>query len=203
VPARPFVVHVAQLRRTVGSRWHEERRGAVEGLACSGSAVPDGAEVVADVDLDAVLGGVAVEGTVRAPWTGACRRCLSPAAGELRVAVRELYTEGGDGEETYPLAGDVVDLEPLVHDAVLLELPQAPLCRADCRGLCPVCGANRNDEDCACEAPTDPRWAALDVLRPGAQADAGAPGGEPPAPGRPRARPASGPGPASASGTRR
>ena len=51
--------------------------------------------------------------------------------------MRELYTEDGDGEETYPLVDDEVDLEPLVRDAVLLELPLAPLCRPDCLGLCP------------------------------------------------------------------
>ncbi|HEY5024790.1 MAG TPA: DUF177 domain-containing protein [Acidimicrobiales bacterium] len=161
----PFVVHVAQLRRAVGTRQREQRQGAVEGLDCSGSAVPEGATPVADVVLEAVLGGVSVTGTVQAPWVGACRRCLVTASGTLRLAVRELYTDEGDGEETYPLFGDEVDLEQLVRDAVLLELPPAPLCRDDCQGLCPTCGANRNEEPCGCEAPRDPRWGALDVLR--------------------------------------
>ena len=164
---RPFVVHVAKLRQVPGTRWHERRQGVIEGLDCSGSAVPEGALLVADVTLESALGGVAVGGTVEAPWEGACRRCLEPASGVLDVAVRELYTQGGDGEETYPLAEDELDLEPLVHDAVLLELPQAPLCRPDCLGLCPQCGANRNVEPCACVEPRDPRWAALDVLRGG------------------------------------
>ena len=115
--------------------------------------------------LESVLGGVSVTGTVSAPWTGACRRCLAAASGVLDCPVRELYTEDGDGDETYPLDDDDVDLEPLVRDAVLLELPLAPLCRPDCRGLCPICGADRNVEPCDCEAPPDPRWAALDVLR--------------------------------------
>jgi len=163
--AHPFVVHVAQLRRGVGTRWHERRQGPIEHLDCSGSFVPEEQMPVADVVLEAVLGGVSVTGTVTASWSGACRRCLAPASGTLRLAVRELYTDEGDGDETYPLVGDEVDLEPLVRDAVLLELPQAPLCRSECRGLCPNCGANRNEESCGCEAPTDPRWAALDVLR--------------------------------------
>jgi len=179
VPGRPFVVHVAALRREVGERWHEERRGPVEGLDCSGSAVPEGASLLADVVVEAVLGGVSVAGTVVAPWVGECRRCLAPASGQLRLAVRELYTEGGDGEDTYPLEGDEVDLEPLVHDAVLLELPSAPLCRPDCRGLCPECGADRNEEPCHCEPRRDPRWGALDVLRvPGGGAGPGGPAGD-------------------------
>ena len=161
----PFVVHVAKLRREIGARWEERREGSIEGLDCSGSAVPERATAVAEVVLESVLGGVSVTGTVSAPWVGACRRCLTPASGLLRLPVRELYTEDGDGEETYPLVGDELDLEPLVRDAVLLELPQAPLCRPDCRGLCPFCGVNRNEEACGCEAPPDPRWGALDVLR--------------------------------------
>ena len=119
----------------------------------------------ADVTVEAVVGGVSVTGTVRAPWVGVCRRCLGEASGELRVPVRELSTEDGDGDETYPLVAEVVDLEPMAHDAVLLELPQAPLCRADCLGLCPDCGADRNVEACSGKSPADPRWSALGALR--------------------------------------
>jgi uncharacterized protein len=174
---RPFLVHAAQLRRQVGARWHEVRGGVVDDLACTGSAVPAGAEVEADVVLESVVGGVAVTGTVRAPWAGTCRRCLAPATGALVVAVREHFTEGGDGEETYPLHGGEVDLEPMVRDAVLLELPQAPLCRPDCLGLCPSCGADRNVESCTCGPRRDERWAALDVLaHPRPPADAEGPG---------------------------
>ncbi|MGH9281959.1 MAG: YceD family protein [Acidimicrobiales bacterium] len=49
---------------------------------------------------------------------------------------------------------------------MLLELPLAPLCRADCAGICPMCGADRNVAPCQCaSAPSDPRWAAPDALR--------------------------------------
>lgn len=162
---RRFVVPVAELQRQIGKRVRVDRSGPVADLACSGSAVPDGADCRIDATLESILGGVSVQGTVSAPWTGSCRRCLAPAAGTLDVAVRELFTAGGDAEETYPLAHDHVDLEPLVHDAVLLELPTAPLCRPDCAGLCPVCGVDRNETTCSCAAPLDPRWSALDVLR--------------------------------------
>ena len=163
--ARPFLVHVAKLRRVPGTRWHEVRAGVIDDLVGSGSRVPDGAEAEADVTLESVMGGVEVTGRVRVPWTGECRRCLSPASGVLEVPVRELYTPDGDGEDTYPLVHDDLDLEALVHDAALLELPMAPLCREDCAGLCPWCGANRNEAPCGCAAPRDERWAALDVLR--------------------------------------
>lgn len=162
---RPFVVHVAKLRRVLGTRWHEVRSGTIDDLACSGSRVPAGAELQADVTLESIAGGVDVTGFVLASWTGECRRCLTTAAGTLKIPVRELYTEDGDGEDTYPLIDDEVDLEDLVHDAVLLELPIAPLCDEGCLGLCPMCGVNRNEQTCTCATPCDERWAALDVLR--------------------------------------
>jgi uncharacterized protein len=166
MPERPFVVHVAKLRRVRGTRWHEVRRAPIEDLACSGSAVPEGAPVEADVTLESVAGGVSVSGTLSASWIGECRRCLAPSSGKVFVRVFEHYTEGGDGSDTYPLTDDEVDLGLMAHDAVLLELPQAPLCEPECRGLCPTCGVNLNQEGCSCgTTPPDPRWAALGALR--------------------------------------
>jgi uncharacterized protein len=178
----PFVVHVARLRRVTGTRWHEVRRGPVDPdhliapRSPADSTVPDGAEATCDVALQPFDGGVMVTGTVRVLWQGLCRRCTVPVGGELRIAVRERFTDPGsrrgrpdsrlpEDDEAYPIVGDDLDLGPMVHDAVVLELPLAPLCRADCRGLCPHCGADRNEGSCGCVAPGDPRWANLDVLR--------------------------------------
>jgi uncharacterized protein len=167
VVRRPFVVDVASLRRHAGNRRREQRQAPVTGLAISGSRVPDGGEVGVDVMLEALHGGaVMVEGGVTAPWEGDCRRCLGPASGSLTMAVRELFETGSDEEETYRLEDDRIDLEPLVRDAVLLELPQAPVCAEACQGLCPTCGINRNEGTCQCEPTSrDPRWAALDQLK--------------------------------------
>jgi uncharacterized protein len=134
------------------------------------TAVPEGAEVTADLVLEAIPGGVVATGRLTIPWTGTCGRCTSPVAGEVVVPVAERFVEEGhrrqpDDEEAYPLVDDRLDLRPLVRDAVLLELPRAPRCREDCRGLCPECGTDRNVSDCGCGAPPDPRWASLDVLR--------------------------------------
>jgi uncharacterized protein len=141
----------------------------------TGSEVPSGAEVDIDAVLEVVNGGIVVLGTVTAPWVGECRRCLGEVRGELAVEVREIYeprTAGEEAElieaeeETYPLMGDQLDLMPLARDAVLLNLPLAPLCRDDCAGLCPTCGWDRNEGQCGCPAEDpDPRWATLDALR--------------------------------------
>jgi uncharacterized protein len=145
--------------------------GVISPRSPADSAVPEGAEATCDVTLQSYDGGVMATGTVSAPWRGVCRRCTAPVGGQLVVAVRERFCEPGprhgdpDDEEAYPIVDDELDLRPMVHDAVVLELPLAPLCREDCRGLCPGCGADRNTEPCGCVAPRDPRWANLDVLR--------------------------------------
>jgi uncharacterized metal-binding protein YceD (DUF177 family) len=79
--------------------------------------------------------------------------------------VDELFeTEPVEGE-TYRLEHDLLDLEPLVRDALVLELPHTPLCDPDCRGLCPNCGTDRNTSSCDCaDVDPDPRWAALRSL---------------------------------------
>ena len=159
----PFLVNVATLRRE-GPR-HEHREGPLDGLGVTGSHVPAGADVAVDAVLEPVTGGVMVHATVTAPWEGECRRCLGSAAGRVDAEVRELYEPHSAGEDTYSLSGDELDLEPLARDAVLLELPQTPLCSEGCRGLCPTCGADLNRVSCGCPpAGGDPRWAALDSL---------------------------------------
>jgi uncharacterized protein len=167
VAQHPFVVTVTALRRRPGSRRPVQLDGPLPGLSVSGSAVPDDAPVRADLMLEGLQGdAVVATGTVTANWEGPCRRCLQTASGTLSAEVRELFEAASDEEETYPLEGDRVDLEPLVRDAVLLELPQAPLCDEGCKGLCPTCGANRNEGTCTCDTtPRDPRWAALDELK--------------------------------------
>jgi uncharacterized protein len=177
VGADPFVVHAAKLRRAPQQKMHEVRRGEVAlagplqeaGIDPGRSVVPAGAEAEVDVTLRPFAGGIEVDGTVTAPWTGICRRCAEPVAGELRIHVRERFAEaplsGPSDEEIYPITDDDIDLGPMVRDAIVLELPMAPLCREDCAGLCPQCGANRNEGGCDCVAPRDPRWANLDVLR--------------------------------------
>lgn len=168
----PWLVPITSLRRSLGNRRHEVRSGRIGELRVADSRLPGDAEVEADAVLDSVDGGIEVSATIRARWEGECRRCLKPVGDILVSEVRELYRPRPPGEpldqdeETYPLRGEMLDLRPLVRDAILLELPIAPLCRDDCAGLCPQCGADLNEGACSCPPPSGhPRWAALDVLR--------------------------------------
>lgn len=142
-------------------------RAALDGLEVSTSQVPAGSMVDLDVSLEAVEGGIVVAGTVSAPWEGECRRCLTDVTGVVSSEVRELFVAEPEEGSAYPILGDHIDLEPLARETVVLALPLAPLCRPDCAGLCPTCGADLNAGPCPCPPATgDVRWAALDALRP-------------------------------------
>jgi uncharacterized protein len=84
----------------------------------------------------------------------------------LAADVHELYQHRPLDEEAFTFEGDQLDLRPMVRELAIVELPAAPLCRDECRGLCPVCGVDRNTLDCGHdEAALDPRWSVLDALR--------------------------------------
>ena len=123
-------------------------------------------------DGDAVF----VSGRLKARVPQVCGRCLEPFQVTVtpQVEARFVPDSSGPGEErelgVRDLDTDVyragqLDLRELVVTETTLGLPMKPLCREDCRGLCPVCGGNRNLVPCACETTsTDPRWAALKTL---------------------------------------
>src|SRR5690606_21454465 len=107
------------------------------GLGISSAQVPHDADVAVDGTMEAIEGAITISGTVTAPWTGECRRCLETVTGELSAVLSEVFEPNPTDGETYPLEGDEVDREPPVRDAVLLQLPLAPLCRPDCPGPAP------------------------------------------------------------------
>ena len=115
--------------------------------------------------------GVLVTGTARAALEGECVRCLEPISDEIEVRFQELFVyddrevDPDEELEVSKLQDDLVDLEPLLRDAVVLALPFQPLCEDDCPGLCAECGARlADDPDHTHGEPVDPRWAALATL---------------------------------------
>ncbi len=109
-----------------------------------------------------------VEGTA----VGSCRRCLTEVTMPVREDVHLLFVEAGDQEiaddpDAYrlPPRALAVDLRPAVREQWLLGAPEFALCRVDCKGLCPRCGADWNAGPCACPPETDSRWEALRTVR--------------------------------------
>jgi uncharacterized protein len=115
-------------------------------------------------------------GHIHGSFEGVCARCLDPFALGMDEDAQFVLVPAPAGPEDRELSaddlslsfysGDEIDLAPLFTEQAILALPTRALCREDCRGLCPACGANRNHETCACvEREPDPRLAVLRKLR--------------------------------------
>jgi uncharacterized protein len=168
------VLDTRELGRRPGSQRRVSRSApAPADLGIDVLGVPEGSPVELDVRLEAVMEGVLVTGTARVHVSGECSRCLDPVEDDLEVELQELFAyddegdepEGQGDEEVSRLEGDLLDLEPLVRDAVVLSLPFGPLCRDDCPGLCAECGARlADDPEHEHGGRIDPRWAVLTEL---------------------------------------
>ncbi len=185
--ASPWVLDTRPLGRRPGSM-KPYRLSAPVGhpMGIEVIAVPTGDEVDLDLRLESVAEGVLVSGTASGTAIGECARCLVEVHFPVTAKLRELYaypestTAATTEDDEIPrLIDDLIDLEPLVRDEIVLELPIAPLCRPDCPGLCSECGERFDDlEPGHSHEILDPRWADL-------AAKFGMPGGSPAGNGRP------------------
>jgi uncharacterized protein len=132
--------------------------------------VPEGSEIDLELQLESVVEGVYVTGTATIRAVGECSRCLDPMVTEHGVELQELYRyadndyRASDDDDLPVLEDDLLDLEPMLRDAVVLALPLAPVCDDDCPGLCPRCGVRLVDDPLHEHDQIDPRWAALEGL---------------------------------------
>jgi uncharacterized protein len=148
------------------------RRRAVDGPQVLeelsvGSGGIAGGTVELQLLLEAQAGQILVSGVVRASWDLECRRCLLPISVPVEPALTEIFEDSPTEGETFPLVGEMIDLAPMLREAVLLTLPLAPLCGPDCRG--PAEGAYYgpdSTDDGPATPGRDQRWAALDDFRP-------------------------------------
>ncbi len=111
--------------------------------------------------------GVVADGDLEAFTQQQCTRCLEEYRQPLQIQFTEMFVFHPNGEDQeileHPLPPDAfIDLTPLIRDYALLDIPIRHLCSADCKGLCPVCGTNLNEEDCGHRPDEiDPRMAKL------------------------------------------
>ena len=167
-PRKPLVFSTVDLDRSPGSvRTQTYTVPAPAHVHAGLVGVPEGVEIALRVQMEAVSEGVLVTATVQAPVTGECARCLEPVHHQLDVTLQELFeypdADGADAGDGYALHGDLLDLEPVLHDALVLALPLSPLCREDCPGLCVECGVQLAvaGPDHGHGPAVDPRWAGL------------------------------------------
>lgn len=131
-------------------------------------------DVSISVTVDATNDRLLARGEFTVPYRDTCARCLTPIEQTLEVTTFEQYSEtpppddpeAEDFLESFPIENGRIDLAPMIRESLLLARPDAPQCRNDCRGLCPVCGTDWNAASCDCDATVrDDRWAVLDELR--------------------------------------
>jgi uncharacterized protein len=158
------------LRLTSGEGRRLELEVAIDPFELGGETYRVGAaQVPVRLDISRTTGaGHALRLRFSVTLDGPCMRCLAAASPEFEIDAREV-AQPGEGDELdspYVVAG-VLDLHGWAREALALVVPTQVLCRADCAGLCPVCGADLNEAgpDHAHEPEPDPRWAKLSELR--------------------------------------
>lgn len=186
-PRAPLVLLTHELDRRPGSMITLVREvPAPADLGTDVIGVAAGSMLALDLRLESVMEGVLVTGSVRGRASGECIRCLSEVDQDLSVWLTELYTypatglaQDVDEDEVHELEGDLINLEPVLRDAVVTALPFKPVCRDDCPGLCSQCGALLADDPGHQHDVVDPRWAALQGLAAQNENEDGAPTGSP------------------------
>jgi uncharacterized protein len=162
--------NLRQVKLRSGEEYRDEVELELEPFELGGERylpVPD--RVPAELAITKASTGTVFQLNFDARLHGPCYRCLDDAVLDGPIRVREYQAtnpEGSDELRTPYVQDDKLDLAAWARDAVALALPDKILCRADCAGLCPVCGKNLNDEPHTHEEePADSRWSALQELR--------------------------------------
>lgn len=176
-PRSGLVIDTHDLGRRAGSM--KQLTSTVEAPTDLGTAViavAPGSSVVLDLRLEAVAEGVLVTGSAHATATGECGRCLEPVSIPVEVDLLDLFVYPGhaeaDDEEVSRLDGDLLDLEPILRDQIVLDLPFQPVCREECQGLCITCGARLDDDpNHGHDDQVDPRWGSLAEWQTGASTE--------------------------------
>lgn len=161
-----------ELRQPVGTEFEIDLPATtieVDGVALSG--------VSGTARLLRTDRGLLVRLRTEVSFESACSRCLAPSKQPLALEIEEEFIPVVDplsgqhitpaeAEESFVIDDDLrLDLGEALRQYALMTGPSKPLCRPDCAGLCPTCGANLNDGACDCRPRTDERWGALAALK--------------------------------------
>jgi uncharacterized protein len=124
------------------------------------------------------LGDIRLQGSLQVAAAAPCDRCLEPVSLPIQTSFDLVYvpaseaSKGGEEEiddaavEVGFYEGNGVQLNDVLREVVLLALPMQLVCNESCKGICPVCGQNRNQRECACRtAAADDRWSKLKDVR--------------------------------------
>jgi uncharacterized protein len=165
------IVDLSRLTLSYGEGKRLDLPVRIEPLELGGQIYAASPETVPTrLDISRPSGGYAFRLRFPLSIEGPCMRCLEPATTETEVDTREIDQHDTEDEELRSpyVLDDELDLGRWAHDAALLAIPTQFICRPDCAGLCPVCGASLNDtdpEDHSHGQSLDPRWSKLKDLK--------------------------------------
>ncbi|TCS93104.1 YceD family protein [Hazenella coriacea] len=165
-------IHLQKLNQQMDQQLHLHETIQIDSLQNEVSGLIDMKDVDVEAHifkLDPHLIQVEAKQSIVAKFT--CSRCLKTFEHFINMEWTEQFTDEADRaqeneeQEIHLIQGNVLDLTPYIREAVILHIPYAPVCREDCKGLCPKCGIDQNEDSCQCETRSiDPRLAKLQDL---------------------------------------
>ena len=137
-----------------------------EPMGKGAAQVPAGESIELELRLESVHEGILATGEVVTAAEAECSRCLDPLNLRVEVDFQELFAYSLEQEDDFLVRDEKIDLEQVITDAVVLNLPFKPVCSDDCLGLCPQCGARMADDpNHVHEVPIDSRWSELESFK--------------------------------------
>lgn len=160
-------IDVRDLVGHYGTSRTEHVSGTIDDLATTLAGLSEDTPVTGELVLESLEEGILASGRLRGSMSLSCARCLKEFEQGFSVELRELFAPfPHEDSDEYPLDPEgFLDPHQMMRDAIGVELPFAPVCRPDCRGLCARCGGDLNLGECTCTEPRiDPRWEGLEAL---------------------------------------
>jgi uncharacterized protein len=161
------LIDVRDLVGRPGTSKVEQVSGTLEDLETELAGVADDAPIRGELVLESITEGILASGRLEGSFTLRCARCLRGFQRGFSVDLSELFvSHPHQDSDEYPLDPEgYLEPDQMVRDVIGVELPFAPVCRPDCRGLCSRCGGDLNLGECTCAEPQiDPRWEGLEAL---------------------------------------
>lgn len=183
----PWSVSISSLSQRAGQTMDiDGTMPAPDGIGDAVIGIPKGSPVYLSGTAESLPDGLLFTGTVRSMLSGECTRCLKPVSIKLAPAFAAFFTyegqpqklphgeeeieadgDSGDPQDVYPLdpKSTMLSCETLIRDNLAEALPSQLLCSPDCKGLCPQCGIDLNENPEHRHETTDLRWAELENFR--------------------------------------
>ena len=169
-------LYIGEVKKSIGRTFRDIEEENFSPLRWRGEKLPFAQSVRLDALLTNCGGEILVKGVVDTALVMPCSRCLEPTLQKIEAVfyleyrnlsrihrLSDIEAEAGEADEVgyFWEEDNYIEVTQEIEELILINLPMKPLCSPYCRGLCPICGVNRNKESCSCEEEIDPRLAVL------------------------------------------